>query len=353
MIKRTKYLGGAVIVLSVVSIFSFSTSASFPSLKTYEESTNLEIKQGYLDMNEEDLLNEVNKVSEIAELTMDETILYELAHVLDERKEEFSELEIADYIQDESNLETSKIIMTDLLSSKSEKKNNKEIIKSLILDKKLEKNVKAKIIISSDFEPKDIGLLKEIYENEEGNLAFQSLKKISHVDPEIAYGIAKTTLKSSEKDKVKVSAALKATSNFLKEKGQDSAYNREIKDFTKHSLTIYNEDSDELLKDSAFFAVSDLAHKEAISEIIKDEKIETVLKRYAIDQNYLVLEKMLLDAQSTEEINLVLDAIQILPLNNFKEHLKSLDSTHFDGNTFDRIESLLNLIEKEGIEATI
>lgn len=102
------------------------------------------------------------------------------------------------------------------------------------------------------------------------------------------------------------------------------------------------------MKDSAFFATSDLRSKEAILTILKQSNVDRELIVYAIDQNFDVLNEILLNNPSLEEIELIINAMEMHPITDLYDSLNTVISTVEDDNLRERGEKALTHIKEEG-----
>lgn len=91
--------------------------------------------------------------------------------------------------------------------------------------------------------------------------------------------------------------------------------------------------------------------KKTIKNLIKNYNLDKEVKMFAIDQNYMVLEDILKNNPSEEDIYMVIECMKVLPINDFKDEFENLLKASSDKNLIKEINNILTLINQEGINA--
>jgi hypothetical protein len=355
--KRVKILLLVILSLSLVltSIFSTTGVSAISSgtdfvgkiLSGYFKNDEKEFKAELKKMNEKELITQVNLLSK----NLSSSDLIPVATELFSRKDKIGNTDIISTIKDSSINKETKQIMVDLFFAKNEKLTSKNDLKSLLKDNAIDKDVKAKIILTATFDEKDTELLKALINDDDGIVAFNSLKKLSTYNKKEAYKIAETILsnKSSETD-LRISAAQKSVAKYLKSSNDDEAKSKFIKQAMK---IVEDKTSNPMLKDSSVFAVSNLMSKEAIKTLIENDSVDRVLKVFSIEQNYIVLKEILENKNCTEDdVWIVVEAMEILPIKDLVDSLQRLDWLLTDNLLKGKFNHVLENMKSNGIKAT-
>src|SRR5690606_12081061 len=147
-----------------------------------------------------------------------------------------------------------------------------------------------------------------------------------------------------------ISAALKAVSNFLTTNESASNYKEIEADFINQANEIMNNTKDQVLSDSAFFAISDLKSKSGLLNLLVNEDIDRELKVFAIDQNFSVIQKILSNP-SEDEIRVVIDAMKLLPIQDLADDLKTSINKIDNQELIEQAEEVIQIMETEGVPA--
>lgn len=319
-----------------------------PVLQKYVNKDKKEVKLTLENLSKKQLIDEINAIS--TELGIENTSneLLPFGVELFKRKNEFENPEIIKIISDNSNSRVTQDIMVELYTEKNENNTDKDDLKKL-LKQNIPNEVKAKIIATSKFTETDVELLKNLIEQDDDILTFQSLKKLSKVNAKEAYSISENILSNyNTQSTQKVSAAQKATVQYLKE---NKVVNKDK--FISLSLDIINNTQDSYLRDSSVFALSDLIDKESIIKIIKSDSIDRELKVFSIDQNFMILNEILLNNPSEEDIDTVVKAMEIMPILDLIDSLETVKNNINNKDLEKRCNDVLATMRLEGRKANI
>ncbi|MBS4025472.1 MAG: hypothetical protein KGZ96_07320 [Clostridia bacterium] len=345
----TLLLSAGIVAANYEPIVTNYTSILQKYLVKDELALNNDIKK----LTKEQLINEIDVFSTTFEEANNNNILIPFVEQLFQRKNEIGDLEIINNIKDTTRTLTTREIMVDLYIVKHENDINKHNeIKKLLQEESIDKNIKARIVSTARFTKNDVELLKGIIEEDDGILAFHSMKKLTKIDPQKAYEISREILlNTNSQSKDRVSAALRSTAFFLRNDVSNSQ-NYEIleTDFINLCLDIIYSSDDLFLKDSAVFAISEIGSKKSISTIIEIEFIDRELKVFAIDQNYLKLKEILLNNPVEKEIEIVVKAMELMPILDLVEGLEKVTKNIEDNNLKQRSEDVLKNMRAHGIK---
>ncbi|MFZ3590258.1 hypothetical protein ACOI1C_13575 [Bacillus sp. DJP31] len=256
--------------------FSVTTEGSINAnvvnlFEKYQNKEENDLIKDIKKLNKTEIIAEINLLSDgNSDILISSSILIPFASALVEKKSEISNEEIINQITEENNTIITKHILVDLFFQKNS--NNKEVrreIKRLLVDNRIDKAIKVKILMDSDVESSDEPILLNNISNNDDEIAFVSMKKLSQVNLEKAYEISKEIIKNKDTEsKHKISAALKATSKFLNENKDNHDYDELEASFIEESKSVMAKTEDKFLSDSAFFSISDLMSENAILSII-------------------------------------------------------------------------------------
>jgi hypothetical protein len=194
--------------------------------------------------------------------------------------------------------------------------------------------------------------LKQLIADDDGLLAFHSMKVLNKLDIKIANQLAENILSNiSNASKDELAAALKSLAAYLKNvKSIDKNFAYLEDQFIQLSLDLIKNSNDRYLQDSAFFALSELGSKKAMKSILESEFIDHELKVFAVDQNFMNLKHLLNNQPTIEDIELVIQAMGLLPITDLSEQLKNIASQVTDENLKQKIDETIKNIEQNGIK---
>lgn len=146
--------------------------------------------------------------------------------------------------------------------------------------------------------------------DEDENIAFQDVRALNMADPSEARKIADEYLNKGV-DGAKLRIAIKVKAHEFAQSPKDT---ESINKFISFCKERYFESSDQLLRDTIVFSLSDLFNKDALEFIINEDSVSTETKIYCVDQNYLVLINMLQDQPTAENIEFAKICTDIYPI---------------------------------------
>lgn len=357
MLRRSKLILLGILCISLLpiavkaDIISTNKIIKNSILEKYINKDDKEVKVNLKQLSKKEIIDEVNSISNTLEIANANNELLPFVEAIFERKNEFEDSDIIDIVKDNTNSRITQEVMVDLYTVKNEKNLNKDNLKKL-LNENIRNEVKAKIVANSIFTQEDVDLLKNLIEQNDDTLTFQSLKKLSKVNSREAYEISQSILSNYNiQSNKKVSAAQKAIVQYFKDNKILDKSNKN--NFINLCLEIINNTQDSLLKDSSAFALSDLRDKESIIEIVKNDSIDRELKVFAIDQNFMTLNEILLNNPSAENIEVVVKAMEIMPIQDLIESLEKVKNNINDKDLENRCDNVLSKMKSEGRKANI
>ena len=279
----------------------------------------------------EDVLNS----NQIQSMNEDETIL--IASELSKRINEYSENELCSIISDENNDSFFRITLIQLYSRMFASKTvaGNQSLRTLLLDDKTNSEIKQNIVIGiENMNQEAVELLEELSYSSDDLLAFQAIKKLNKIDHDKAVVLAADILSDYKNETPeRVSASLNVMSMEYRRariKNMDTDGLRQQKQvFIEICADLIHSSiqKDDILKDSAIFALADMTDADAMTEIIQNSKIEDFMKLSAINQNFLTLRDMLQKDGSLEAITTVCKAMEIYPIQELSEPLLEAKKT--------------------------
>lgn len=298
------------------------------------------------------LISEIDSLAKSTEGTDHLNALIPFVTELFQRKNEIDDSELLKDIKDNRYSLITRETLVDLYIVKHENDENQEEIKSLLLDRNLDKNIKARIVSTANFSTGDVELLKQLIADDDGLLAFHSMKVLNKLDIKMANQLAENILSNiSNASKYELAAALKSRAAYLKNvKSIDKNFAYLEDQFIQLSLDLIKNSNDRYLQDSAFFALSELGSKKAMKSILESEFIDHELKVFAVDQNFMNLKHLLNNQPTIEDIELVIQAMGLLPITDLSEQLKNIASQVTDENLKQKIDETIKNIEQNGIK---
>lgn len=297
--------------------------------------------KGGIDARKHEILSEIDRLS-TGNNQIDSTQQFSFMDELLNVESAFTNDEIVDLIKDVSHIDTTKLMLLDLYFHKnSMHPNDSGDLKALLYDDRVSIDVKRKILSDASFNSDDEPLLIDLIQND-ADLAGISLKKLSFINSQRAFELSQDILNNrADESRVNISEALKAMARYLKDNQDLPNYEELEADFIAQS------------SGTDVFAKSDLQSKKAILSIIEDASYGRSEKVFAIDQNYMVLEEILMSNPNDVEIGSVLKAMEICPIIDLIEPLQEAMTTVDDPELLQRADEVIKLMEEEGSPANV
>lgn len=344
-------IGISITTITITSVIA-NAQSNFDKTKKYSEMSEKEIKNELNKLDSDDLVSEVNKVMAEGKIVNDYNSTIPVVSALADRKDELKNNEIIDMIKSNKfNLET-KEVLVDIYNNKSSIDKNDKELKDLLYEDEIDDKLKQRITNIVEFNSEDMPLLEGMI-NKGGLNAFYALKGASKIDTKKAYEISKNIIANNKnKTEEEVSGAILVTSKYLKEKKNNKEnINKEMEEFLDESLEIFNDSSNRSIKDAIAYSISDIKSEKTIKSLLKDYKLDNEVKMFAIDQNYMILENILKNNPSEDDIYMVIESMKTLPIKDFEDEFKGLLESQSNNKLLKEINSVLDLINKQGIDA--
>lgn len=322
--KRRK-LFAVSLVVAVLVLGGTLTSVAFNPFgiisEKYEQQDMNETMSELRTMNYEEICDEFNLI--VSSSATDSDIIAHTA-VLFEKIDTVTDEKILQEIQNKNNSEQLRVSLIQALSHKNNGQgiNNLAPVRSLLLDENENSTVRQNAVYALIDDPISKNTVIAAVSSNDEDVAFQALKGLNIVDPELARSLADDIIEVGE-DGARLRSAIKVKSYEY----QAEPYSTEIPEFISFCKDVYSSSSDEMTRATIVFALSDLYNEEALRFIINEDTIENSLKTFCIDQNYLVLKEMLLNNPSTDDIQFVISCCNIYPIDQVLQTLENTQST--------------------------
>ncbi|MNW26931.1 hypothetical protein D3C74_37140 [compost metagenome] len=284
MLKDKKIIWTAIfIVLALILYESVATAGWEGVMQEYIGGGEESFQSNMEDWSNEQLIEEIDLVAvsvnasstllkESSSSGTDINVLIPFVAELFKRKDQFNDTELLSSIGDRSKQIITREIFVDMYAMKHETGNDEEL-KQLLRGNEIDYQIKSRIVAVANFTMEDIDLLKELIQEDDGVLAFNSLKRLSKIKVVEAFRISEDILDNLDNESNdKISAALKATAKYLgNENYSSNLRDKNLEsDFIDLCFNIIKSSDDPILRDSAFFAVSEIGSQNAITKIIED-----------------------------------------------------------------------------------
>ncbi|RDU38903.1 hypothetical protein DRW41_04940 [Neobacillus piezotolerans] len=346
--RKIKVIGLLIAALSLV-ISAGVAAAKSNTLQKYLAMNEESVESELQSLDTEQLIEEIDAIASTEE-TDDKLMPFVAA--LFEKKNKVQDSQLVKIIKDKNKADKTREAMVDLYLHKHEKEPITEEMKELLKSPDVNERVKTKIVAGANFSGKDVPLLKELIAKDDALVAFHSLKQLSKTNAKEAYTISSEILSNlNVAPKDKVSAALKSTAKYLKK--QSPTPNNDSKaeeDFLNISFNLIETSNDGYLKDSAFFAVSDLQSEKAMKKIIESNSVDRELKVFAIDQNFATLKKMLQTNPTESDIKVAVEAMKLYPIVDLAEALENAMKTVKNPQLKQEAKDAINLMKEQGVK---
>lgn len=352
--KIITILSLAVVLSLCLIIFLIPASGKETDYDEFGEGniTEKELLERLDNKNVESLLKDINASASSIE---DSSLIY-YADALKTKTEDVDDTFWQKEIMDSaSNTEITKSVLIQIATSNGiDLSENKETVAS-IKDDSLSFAVRTNLLINYFKYSPSTSLLEELANGNDEDMAFQALRLLNMKDSAKAISIANESLESyKEISDSDLSIAIKVKALEIRNQNQNMPSNRktsegslkpeDVDEFISICDYVLNERDDELLKESAIYALSDALHENAITYIVYSKLIDNGFKEHGIDRNVVVLSDMLTTNPTDENIQTVLSAMEISPLNDLLEPLKAFNGSKYSED----INAAIDNINKNG-----
>lgn len=263
--------------------------------------------------------------------------------------ETMSGREITDEIADPENSPYLRILLLQSVSAYN-KELDYDILTDLLDNSDTDDEIKENILNCLFENEQGEEFFEEIANGKEGTLAFKALTYLNYDNPEKAAEISDEILNSFDgviTEKVRSAMFVKAQSI------NRGASPEEAESFVSLCSDVISGKygTDNIIKDTAVYALKDAGREESISYIINSDDIDDGTKMYCVRENYKALKGMLENGLTEEKLQTVLTASQLYPFSDMAEPLKtalSKNSSVLSDDIKDQAEKVLENIEENG-----
>lgn len=348
--KTTRKPVGIITILALVMVFFTCTAFAFSRADVLlKDFSNLSEEDSAKALNDKDfhtLISEINALNDRVE--MSDLIFH--ADALRNQAANLSEEEILKEILSPENSDTVKVILLQINRSLG---NTKYIdqLEDILSQDNIDFEVKRNALLNMYTAAPDADLYEKLARGSDYRMAFHALKMLNTVDADRALIVSKDIINNFDGTVTDaLRAALKVEASYIA--NNPNAYDKiETINFCAKLLE-QDGFTDEVAKDTVIFALSDMLTKESITYIVRSTAIDDIAKGYCIDQNYTVLKEMLTHPANKEDIVVVLDAMEIYPINEIAELLPLSLKEFNDKQLEPRVGRAIEQIQKSGNNAT-
>ena len=348
------------LTLTAVSVCIVALSTGGVQLYTDEQKMD-----SYTRLEAGALLEEIDHMAASGETETSDDILMAAA-ALAEKAGRFTDANLLAVLEIEKYQTLTKVVMLQLSSYMN---NGNGIVdsakfKDYIADDSLDTIIRANLIYELDIRgDEDVIRLSNLVRTQTGDLAIISMKKLYAANRQAAVTLADNIVSGyAHYTDDAVRAAVKIKSLEYKEQGNDAS--QEATEFMEFCQHRFSESTDERYKDTMIYAMAEMGSLKAMDKILSDETIDRELKVWAVDQNYPIMTKVLKESPSADDMNIILSAMEILPIKQIAPLIRANKSVLMDSGTLQKssgvsangvphpvdLEDRLRLIEARGID---
>jgi len=356
---KIRGMRGLVIGIVVISLLLVGSAAyaadqmSFIS-KEFSDISETEAMSKLSESSFDSLLNDINAMGDKVDMS---DLIFHANALAEKAAAEASPERIIKEISNENNTDAARVILTQIYRRTGNDGGNKELV-AMLERSDVDFEIKRNILLNLYQSPSaSVDVFAKIALSEDNRLAFHALKILNEVDSKAAIEIADGIIKGFDGVVTeKVCAAIKVKASQL----SISSSKGDIQEFISFCDGVLSKEykKDDIATDTVIFALSDVMSVETISYIVMSEKIDTIAKSYCIEQNYSVLEKMLVEDAAKSEIEIVSEAMRIYPITDMVAPLQSALSTQLKSRsaesdeTAKQIQSIIEFVSENGLKAT-
>ena len=279
----------------------------------YEGDTITEMAETLRTMDYDEICDEFNLA---ASVTSDESSLMAYAGVLAEKIDTIPETEIMEMIQDKKNAGPLRVTFLQLLGKKEI--SDLSPVRAVLLDTTENSVVRQNAAFAVMHDISSRSALVAAVSDRDENVAFQSLKALNMVDSVKAQELADDIIENKTDD-VRLNMAIKVKAYEYQASPKQT---KEISDFISYCKEVYVSTDDPMRQGTVIFALSDLYNEEALRFIVEESGVDSGLKLFCIDQNYLVLKEMLENNPTADDIQFAVTCCNIYPVDEVVTALK-------------------------------
>lgn len=335
-IKSKAILICVCLLLALLPIIALAaTSLDFNNGKYYNLDET-EIVKELANYSFMDLCHEVNVLSQSG-VELSDLLFHSTA--LAEKSKDVPTNVLFDVVDNKKNSENLRIICLQVLDFYNTNLDSEYTLKlkAIVLDETEKSLIRQNAVWLLPACDETVEALERVITQDDEMLAFQALKKLNYESPKRARVIAEDLIHSEEQNE-KLRIAIKVISSQLS-KSNSSKEKDQWLDFCMNLLQQRKCSNNKVLQDTIIFSLSDLYYSKAIFEIINCDSIDNSQKVYCINQNYQVLIDCLNNNPQDEDIEMVIKAMDICPIDKTVEALES--AVNRSGKEFN-LESILS-----------
>lgn len=261
------------------------------------------------------------EANSIASVTGDANSLLAHMAVLYDRVDAIPEDWLVQEMQNSTNAEMYRYFLIELSGQTNEGKglSDLEPVRKILLDPNESSMVRQNAIFALMYDEASFDILVKAVSDKDENVAFQALKAVNMIDPQVGSTLADQIIKEKvDDDRLQMAIKVKAQ-EFQKNPGKT----KDISAFISLCKELYQSTDDQMMQFTTMFALSDLYQKEALRFIVEEESIDDGHKTACINQNYLVLKDMLDHNPTADDIKFAIRCSKIVAVDEVVKSLKT------------------------------
>jgi len=343
--KGLLLIAGAFIIFYIFtyrSVFATISSGEIVSLKPHSQMTEDEIYAFKLNNAPNELLNEIIEIDKEKINDQGKVALIPFLSALIQKYDTFSEEEILEILE---KYDLSSEIETAFIKMYFMKTKETESLIPLLNGESLSDNAKGYMVAIGKLPTTQ---LKKIIDSFDNEVTVIAMKKLLVADKDLAFQVGEKILleTATEVSNEKLIAAFLAVGGYYYSNPDIETNKERISEKLK---TIFVNHNDELVRDNAIYALSKMRSDELLEYILDNEDIDNSLKISAVDRNLKRLAKLAQEFTSEHELELVLKAMNVLPILEIGELL--LNNKNLENYShITKVAETLEFIEKNGMK---
>lgn len=270
-----------------------------------------------------------------------------------ERASEFSDDEIINRIEEGMDDAYLRQWWVEMFYQKypQEDHNHPRLLK-LLQDEHVDPSFKTSLIHFVGFRtPEEMEVLRMLTQDADKNLRFRAMNRLNEIDQKSAVDMAKKAVAAyhSKGDMEQLPEAI----DILVQQMQNGASREEKDEIIALCNELLDSDLESAKKDSLVYDMQMLSDLEALRMVVQHPKVDNIMKKGMIDNNYYLLEEVLLNDPTPQDVEFTVTCMELLPIKDLYMPLKTAieampQTRNASGNNW---QILLQNMQEEGVDA--
>lgn len=222
----------------------------------------------------------------------------------------------------------------------------------LLRDEHVDPSFKTSLINFVGFRtPEEMEVLRMLTQDADKNLRFRAMNRLNEIDQKTAVDMAKKTVAAyhSKGDMEQLPEAI----DILVQQMQNGASREEKDEIIALCNELLDSDLESAKKDSLVYDMQMLSDLEALRMVVQHPKVDNIMKKGMIDNNYYLLEEVLLNDPTPQDVEFTVTCMELLPIKDLYMPLKTAieampQTRNASGNNW---QILLQNMQEEGVDA--